>query len=128
MTFVKLGIHPGMAATWNLPRLIGPSAAAELLYTGRIIDATEALRIGLVGRVAGDDFAEIVDSTAREISENGPVALRLLKETLAGTAGRTIEEAVGREADAQQQTFETEDAREGITAMMQKRSPRFSGR
>lgn len=128
MTFVKLGIHPGMAATWNLPRLIGPSAAAELLYTGRVIGAAEALRIGLVGRVAGDDFTDVVDSTAREICENGPVALRLLKETLAGTAGRTIEEAVGREADAQQQTFETEDAREGITAMMEKRAPRFSGR
>ena len=97
-------------------------------YTGRVIGAAEALRIGLVGRVAGDDFTDVVDSTAREICENGPVALRLLKETLAGTAGRTIEEAVGREADAQQQTFETEDAREGITAMMEKRAPRFSGR
>ncbi|TFH24005.1 MAG: enoyl-CoA hydratase/isomerase family protein [Myxococcales bacterium] len=128
MTFVKLGIHPGMAATWNLPRIIGPAAAADLLYTGRLIDAREALAIGLVGRMAGDDFANVVDATAAAIASNGPVAIRLLKETLSGTAGRTIEEALGREADAQARTFETDDAREGIRAVQEKRSPHFKGR
>jgi enoyl-CoA hydratase/carnithine racemase len=127
MTFVRLGIHPGMAATWNLPRLIGPSRAADLLYTGRLVDAREALELGLVNRVAADDFTEVVDSLAREIATAGPIAVRSLKETLRGTAARTIDEAVEREASAQAMTFGTEDAREGIVAISEKRPPRFRG-
>ena len=129
MTFVKIGIHPGMAATWNLPRLVGPAKAADLLYTGRLVDAHEALAMGLVSRVAGDaEFASTVDELARSIAANGPVAIRALKETLRGTATRTIEEAVVREADAQAGTFKSSDAREGILAIKEKRAPRFSGR
>jgi len=128
MTFVRLGIHPGMAATWNLPRLLGPALAADLLYTGRLLDADEALRLGLVSRVAGDDFDAVVAAMAGEIAANGPVALRLLKESLRGTFDRTIEEAIAREASAQAETFTTEDAKEGIAAMIEKRAPRFRGR
>jgi enoyl-CoA hydratase len=128
MTFVKLGIHPGMAATWNLPRIIGPARAADLLYTGRLLTAAEAYDLGLVSRVAGDDFAAVVDAVAHEIAANGPVAVRALKATLRGTADRTIEEAIAREADAQAMTFTTEDAREGIRAISEKRTPRFAGR
>jgi enoyl-CoA hydratase len=128
MTFVKLGIHPGIAATWNLPRLIGASRAADLLYTGRLVDAQEALAMGLASRVAGDDFRATVEGLAAEIAANGPVAIRLLKETLRGTAGRSIDEAVAREASAQAETFRTDDAREGIQAMMDKRAPKFRGR
>jgi enoyl-CoA hydratase len=128
MTFVKLAIHPGMAATWSLPRLIGPSRAADLLYTGRLIDAEEALEIGLASRVAADDFPAVVDELALEIAANGPTALRLLKETLRGAAGRSIDDAVAREARAQAETFKTEDAREGIRAAMERRAPNFEGR
>jgi len=128
MTFVKLGIHPGMAATWNLPRIIGPTRAADLLYTGRLLTAAEAYELGMVNRVAGDDFTEVVSGMAREIAANGPVAVRALKSTLRGTAERTIEEAIAREADAQAMTFTTEDAREGIRAISEKRTPRFEGR
>ncbi len=128
MTFVRLGIHPGMAATWTLPRLIGPARAADLLYTGRIITAAEALELGLVNRVAENDFDAVVDGLAGEIAGNGPVAVRALKETLSGTAERTIEEAIEREADAQAMTFATADAREGLQAVLEKRRPHFSGR
>ncbi|RMF21804.1 MAG: enoyl-CoA hydratase/isomerase family protein [Deltaproteobacteria bacterium] len=128
MTFVRLGIHPGMAATWTLPRLVGPARAADLLYTGRVITAAEALDLGLVNRVAGDDFDEAVDALAGEIAGNGPIAVRALKETLAGTADRSIEEAIEREADAQAMTFTTEDAREGLAAVLEKRTPQFTGR
>jgi enoyl-CoA hydratase len=128
MTFVKLGIHPGMASTWNLPRLIGPSRAADLLYTGRLVDAQEALAIGLASRVAGDDFLAVVERLAGEIAANGPVAVKLLKETLRATADRSIDGAVAREAQAQAETFRTDDAREGIQAMMDKRAPNFRGR
>ncbi len=128
LTFVRLGIHPGMAATWTLPRLIGPARAADLLYTGRVVTAAQALELGLVNRVADDDFEAVVDALADEIAANGPIAVRALKETLAGSADRTIEEAIEREADAQAMTFTTADAREGLQAVLEKRAPRFSGR
>jgi enoyl-CoA hydratase/carnithine racemase len=128
MTFVKIGIHPGMAATWNLPRIIGPTRAADLLYTGRLLGADEALELGLVNRTGGDDFAEQVSELAGQIAGNGPVAVRALKDTLRGTTDRTIEEALGAEADAQAMTFETDDSKEGIRAVMEKRIPKFSGK
>jgi enoyl-CoA hydratase/carnithine racemase len=129
MTFVKIGIHPGMAATWNLPRIVGPAQAADLLYTGRLLDAREALAMGLVNRVAGDDaFRATVEELARSIAANGPVAVRALKETLRGSATRTIDDAIVREAHAQAMTFQTDDAREGISAVKAKREPRFTGR
>lgn len=128
MTFVKLGIHPGMAATWTLPRLVGPARAAEILYTGRIINAREALEIGLVNRISGDTFDHDVDSLVHEIAGSGPLAVRALKETLAQSATFTIEEAISREARAQADTFKSEDAGEGITAAMEKRTPDFKGR
>ncbi len=127
MTFVKLGIHPGMAASWNLPRLIGPAAAADLLYSGRIIDGAEALQLGVASRCAGDDFDDVVDEVAQSIASSAPVAVRSLKETLRGTWDRTIEEAIGREADAQAMTFTTADAKEGLTAIQEKRAPDFKG-
>ena len=111
MTFVRIGIHPGMAATWNLPRLVGPAHAADLLYTGRLVDAREALAMGLVSRIADDaTFAAAVRDLARSIAENGPLAVRALKETLRGTADRTLDEAIVREADAQAGTFQSADA------------------
>jgi len=128
MTFVKIGIHPGMAATWNLPRIIGPTRAADLLYTGRLIDAAEALALGVVNRTGGDDFDREVADLAAQIAGNGPVAVRALKDTLRGTMDRSIEEALGAEADAQAMTFETEDSKEGIRAVMEKRPPVFKGR
>lgn len=128
MTFVKIGIHPGMAASWNLPRLIGPSRAADLLYTGRMVGAAEALELGLVNRTGGEDFDAQVRGLAAEISGNGPVAMRALKDTLRGTMERSIEEALGAEADAQAMTFETEDSKEGIRAVMEKRTPAFTGK
>lgn len=129
MTFVKIGIHPGMAATWNLPRIVGPSQAADLLYTGRLVDAREALSMGLVNRVGNDDnFDTIVAELAHSIAANGPVAVRALKQTLRGSATRTLEDAIVREAHAQAMTFQTDDAREGISAVKAKRNPRFTGR
>ena len=128
MTFVRLGIHPGMAATWTLPRLVGPARAAELLFTGKLIDAAQALAWGLVNRVAGDDFDAQVDALAAEVVGSGPVAVRAVKRTLRGTFSRDIEEALGLEADAQKMTFGTIDALEGIRAIREKRPPRFEGR
>jgi enoyl-CoA hydratase len=128
MTFVKLGIHPGMAASWNLPRLIGASRAADLLYTGRLVNGKEAFRLGIANRLADDDdFDSVVDELAGQIAASGPVAVRALKHTLRGTFERSIDDAVEREAAAQKMTFTTADAKEGIQAIQEKRTPKFTG-
>jgi len=128
MTFVRLGIHPGMAATWNLPRLVGPAKAADLLYTGRLVGAEEAFALGIANRIAGDDFDAVVDELAESIAAAAPLALRALKETLRASEDRTIDQALAREAEVQGVTFTTEDAAEGIRAMRERRNPLFRGR
>ena len=128
MTFVRLGIHPGMAATWNLPRLIGPARAAELLYTGRLISGAEAVALGIASRVAGDDFKSVVTDLAEEVAAAAPIAVRALKQTLRGTFDRDLDEAIGVEADVQAMTFKTSDAMEGIRAIQERRPPVFHGK
>jgi enoyl-CoA hydratase len=128
MTFVRLGIHPGMAATWTLPRLVGPSAAADLLYTGRLIGADEALSLGIANRIAGDDFDAVVDELAGAIAAAAPVAVRETKQSLRDSELRSLDAALAHEASVQTMTFTTEDAGEGIRAMREKRAPAFRGR
>lgn len=128
-TFSRLGIHPGMAATWALPRLVGPANAADLLYSGRLFEADEAHALGLVQRVADEaDFDEVVDGLAASYAAAAPVAVRMIKRTLRGAHERTIDDALLREAAEQERTFRTDDAREGIEAIREKREPRFQGR
>lgn len=128
MTFVRLGIHPGMGGTWTLPRLVGPALATELICSGRLVEAEEALSIGLVNRVAGDDFDQVVDGLAGEIAACAPVAVRASLETLRGSLTRTLDEALEIEASTQAMTFQTEDAAEGMKAILEKRKPLFKGR
>jgi enoyl-CoA hydratase len=129
LNFAKLGLHPGMAATWTLPRLVGSAHAAELLYTGRSIDGTEAVRIGLASRVL--PAAEVLpeaQKTARAIAANAPLAVRAIKRALARSGDASLEDQLQFEATEQARTFETEDAREGIAAIRDRRAPRFAGR
>lgn len=129
LTFVKLGIHPGMGATYFLPRLVGPSRAAELLFTGRIVDAAEAERLGLVDRVVPRaELAETVGNLAAEIASAAPLAVRLARRALRRGARHSLEEMLDFEALQQAVTFRTDDAREGVRAVREKRPPRFSGR
>ncbi len=128
MTFVRLGIHPGMAATWTLPRLIGPARAAELLYSGRLIDAATAVDWGIASREADEDFDQVVEDLALEIAAAGPVAVKATKRTVRGAFERTIGEALDLESAEQEITFGTADAREGVQALTERRSPRFVGR
>jgi enoyl-CoA hydratase/carnithine racemase len=129
MTFTKLGIHPGMGATFLLPRLIGTSRACELFFTGRVIDAVEADRLGIVTRVVpGGELNASVTALAREIASAGPVAVRMVKRAIYRGVEHTLDEMLDFEALQQSVTFTTEDAREGVTAIMEKREPRFVGR
>lgn len=128
MTFVRLGIHPGMAATWTLPRLVGPARAAELLYSGRLVDSATAVEWGIAGREADEDFDQVVEDLALEIAAAGPIAVKATKRTVRGTFERTLSEALDLESAEQEVTFRTADAREGVRALTERRSPRFEGR
>lgn len=127
--FTRLGMHAGMAATWLLPQLVGLPVARELLLTGRVLDAAEAHRLGLVNGVYDDDaLLPAVRETAASIAAAAPLATRLTKVALAGGGHASIEEALQWEALAQPVTLATEDLREGIAAQRERRTPRFTGR
>jgi enoyl-CoA hydratase/carnithine racemase len=129
LNFVRLGIHPGMGASWTLPRLVGPALAAELLFTGRVLDGAEAERIGLVNRaVARDEVVPAALALAREIAESAPLPVRGAKRALAGALGASLEAQLRFEAEQQSRNYETRDLREGIAAAREKRAPRFEGR
>lgn len=129
LPFVKLGMHAGMAGTFLLPNVVGPAHARDLLLTGRVVDADEALRLGLVSRVmAPKEFLADVLDTAREVAATAPIATRLTKLALLDGGHADYEAGLQWEAMAQPVTLATEDLQEGIRAAREKRPPRFSGR
>jgi enoyl-CoA hydratase len=129
LNFVRLGIHPGMAATWTLPRLVGPAHAADLLYTGRILEGAEAERIGLVNRaVAREALLPDALALARSIAEGAPLAVRGTKRSLAGALAVDLETQLDAEAREQALCYESLDLAEGLAAVRARRPPRFSGR
>jgi len=129
MTFTRLGIHPGMGATYFLPRLIGTARACELFFTGRVIDAAEAERLGILNRVVPrEGFSAAVRALAAEIATAGPVAVRMVKKAVYRGVEHSLEDMLESESLQQSITLTTADAREGITAILQKREPKFEGR
>ena len=125
--FVKLGMHPGMAATYLLPDVVGPAAARDLLLTGRTVEAAEALRLGLVSRVIDPaGFRAEVLEAAEGIAAAAPIAVRYTKNALRG-GHADIEACLQYEALAQPATLTTADLQEGIRAAQEKRAPRFTG-
>ncbi len=127
--FVKLGMHPGMAATYLLPNVVGEAHARDLLLTGRVVDADEALRLGLVSRVVEpSSFLDEVLATAAGIAATAPIASRLTTLALRDGGHADFESAVQWEAMAQPITLATADLQEGIRAAQEKRAPSFTGR
>lgn len=128
-TFGRIGLHPDWGATHFLPRAVGPARAAELVLSSRLVDATEALRLGLVHEVVGtDDFEARVRDVAGEMARNPPVAVRLARESLRGDPGSSaLDAALEREIEAQIACFATRDLRDGLSAFTEKRSPVFIG-
>lgn len=126
--FVKLGMNPGMAATYLLPNAVGEANARELLLTGRTVDAEEALRLGLVSRVLPDEgFAEEVGEIASGIAATAPIPSRYTKLALRDGGHQDLESCVQWEALAQPITLATADLQEGIAAAREKRRPQFRG-
>jgi enoyl-CoA hydratase len=129
MTFTKLGIHPGMGATYFLPRLVGTARACELFFTGRVFDAAEAERLGIINRaLPREAFDAGVRDLAREVAGCAPVALRMVKKSIYRGVEHTLEEMLDYESLNQGITFTTADAREGVSAILEKREPKFVGK
>jgi enoyl-CoA hydratase/carnithine racemase len=128
MPFVRLGMHSGMGGTWLLPDVVGEAAARDLLLTGRLVDADEALALGMVSRVlAPATFLDDVLATAREVAATAPIATRLTKVALQ-RGHADLESCLQWEGMAQPITLATEDLQEGIRASREKRYPAFHGR
>ncbi|MGD8277178.1 MAG: enoyl-CoA hydratase-related protein [Gemmatimonadota bacterium] len=126
---VKLGIIPGYGGTVRLPRLVGRGRALELILTGEMIDAEEALRIGLVNHVAEPDArAETTRSLLAKILANGPVALALALESVDHALTTSTAEALTLESDLFGLLAGTDDMHEGMQAFLEKRAARFRGR
>lgn len=126
--FVRLGLGPGMAISYLLPRLIGVARASELLLTGRLVDGREAEALGILNRaVPAPDVLPEATTLARTIAANAPLAVRATKRAISRGLGLHVREAAHAEAFAQAETVATDDAREGIAALLEKRAPVFTG-
>jgi enoyl-CoA hydratase len=125
---VNLGIIPGWGGTQRLARVVGLGLAKELVFTGRLVDAEEAVRIGLVNGIH-DPVLEKARETAQLLASKSPVALRVMKR-LANRAlgGGEHDRNLDAEGESFGELFGSEDAKEGLTAFVEKREPRFVGR
>lgn len=123
---VKLGLIPGHAGTQRLARLVGIAKAKELIFTGEMIDAQEALKIGLVNKVvAPDGLLDEAESLAKKIIEVGPTAVRLAKTVLNRGIDANLTTANAYETEAFGILFSTEEAKEGMQAFLEKRKPNW---
>jgi enoyl-CoA hydratase len=124
---VGLGVTPGFGGTQRLPRLVGTGMAKQLLYTGAVIDAQEALRIGLVNAVTSiEELMDEVMKIAGKISAQGQVAVQLCKAAVHEGMQVDIDRAMTLEADMFALCFASEDQTEGMKAFVEKRKPQFT--
>jgi len=126
---VGLGIIPGFGGTQRLPRIVGMSKAKELIFTGEIINAEEALRIGLVSKVVEQEkLLEEAQNIAKKIMSKSMIAISLAKEAINMGGSMDIEAGMSFEAKAFALCFSTYDQKEGMIAFMEKRAPKFIGK
>ena len=127
--FARIGLHPDWGGSWFLPRLVGSANACELIFTGTMISAAQAERMGLVNRVvAHDELMSAVLDLATTMAKNSPKVLRLAKESIYRSLSSDLETAFARESNVQAECFYSEDFLEGLTAFTEKRKPEFKGR
>jgi len=126
---VKLGIAPGYGGTQRLPRIVGKGNALYLILTAELIDAHEAHRIGLVNKVVPPgELLATTEQLLRSILSMGPLAVRLALEAVDQGLEMTLEEGLLLEANHFGLLAATQDMKEGLTAFLEKRAPRFAGR
>jgi 2-(1,2-epoxy-1,2-dihydrophenyl)acetyl-CoA isomerase len=127
--WVRMGIIPDVGGTYLLPRTIGLDKALELAFTGDIIDAREAERVGLVTKVVPhDDLMKVTDELASRIAKGPSVAMEVMKRGMYRAVGGDYNAQLDFESYAQNLCFQTEDYKEAISAFKEKREPRFQGK
>ncbi len=126
---VTLGIFPGYAGTQRLPRIIPEGKAKELIFTGAMIDAAEAYRIGIADHLtAPGEALQKAREVASQILKAGPIAIRLAKQAVNKGLNQTLDEGQKTEASLFAELCDTEDQKEGAKAFMEKRPPQFKGK
>ncbi len=128
-TFSRRGLHPDWGGTYFLPRIVGMAKACELIWSGKMIDAEEALHLGIVSEVTEPGvLLETAQALALSFAAGPPIAIRLAKRAMYRAMDSSLREALEFETYAQNICRDTEDAKEGIRAFVEKRDPDFTGR
>jgi enoyl-CoA hydratase/carnithine racemase len=127
--FTKRGVLPESGGTWLLPRLVGWSKAAEIIFTGRTLDAAQCLELGLVSQVVEDDqLLHAARSLANEIAANAPLAVQGAKRMMRAAQAESFNDHVHHVYLQLLPLFQSQDFREGMKSFLEKREPNFQGR
>jgi 2-(1,2-epoxy-1,2-dihydrophenyl)acetyl-CoA isomerase len=127
-SFAKVGLHPDWGGTYFLPRLVTPNKACELFFLGESIDASEALRLGIVNQVVAPEELEATTlELAQRLRVAPPIALAAAKHAVYLSQTAELEEMLRYETEAQLRCFDSDDGHEGVQAFLEKREPRFTG-
>ncbi len=127
--FAKVGLFPDYGGTYFLPQLVGPAKAAELFYTGDMIDAKTALALGLANQVVpAAQLEAAVKTLANKIAEGPSLAIHAVKRALFASGEKELARALENEVQEQVRCFLSEDCNEGIRAFFEKRPPKFHGK
>jgi enoyl-CoA hydratase/carnithine racemase len=127
-SFVKIGFHPDWGGTYFLPQAVTSNKACEMFFLGEVIDAEEALRLGIVNRVVAPEALETATrELAARLCEGPTLSIAAAKQAVYMSQSAELEEMLRYETEAQLRCFESEDAREGIKAFLEKRRPKFTG-
>jgi 2-(1,2-epoxy-1,2-dihydrophenyl)acetyl-CoA isomerase len=127
--FTRRGVHPDWGGIYFLPRLVGYAKAAELIFSGEVIDAQEAYKLGMVNKlVPHDQLLEEVHKMAERMAKNAPIPIAFAKRGLQNFNQWNLAQALDYESYVLSVTMKTEDIKEGFTAFLQKREPNFKGR
>ncbi|MBW1840065.1 MAG: enoyl-CoA hydratase/isomerase family protein [Deltaproteobacteria bacterium] len=125
-TFIKLGINSGMGSEFFLSKLVGPARTLELLMTGDILTADEALRIGLVNKVVSSrELMDLVMKFAGKLAAMPALPIKIIKESTYAASRSTLADVLHKEAAYQSICFQSENVKEGIKAIRERRKPRF---
>jgi 2-(1,2-epoxy-1,2-dihydrophenyl)acetyl-CoA isomerase len=128
-SFAKVGLHPDWGGTYFLPRLVTPNKACEMFFLGEVMDAAEALRLGVVNKVVAPEELEAETRKLAERLRNAPaLSLASAKQAVYRSQAAELEEMLRFETEAQMRCFESHDGAEGCRAFLEKREPKFTGR